>query len=68
MVYLRDVAYVHDGASFQTNIARRDGQRGVLQVDSEERQGLDARRRGPGARRAAQDRRHAAARTANDPG
>ena len=32
MVYLRDVAYVHDGASFQTNIARRDGQRGVLQV------------------------------------
>ncbi len=32
MVYLRDVAYVHDGASFQTNIARRDGQRGVLLV------------------------------------
>jgi multidrug efflux pump subunit AcrB len=32
MVYLRDVAYVHDGASFQTNITRRDGQRGVLQV------------------------------------
>jgi multidrug efflux pump subunit AcrB len=31
MVYLRDVAYVHDGASFQTNITRRDGQRGVLQ-------------------------------------
>jgi multidrug efflux pump subunit AcrB len=32
MVYLRDVAYVHDGASFQTNIARTDGHRGVLQV------------------------------------
>ncbi len=32
MVYLRDIAYVHDGASFQTNITRRDGQRGVLQV------------------------------------
>jgi multidrug efflux pump subunit AcrB len=32
MVYLRDVAYVHDGASFQINISRRDGQRGVLQV------------------------------------
>jgi multidrug efflux pump subunit AcrB len=31
MVYLRDVAYVHDGASFQTNIARTDGHRGVLQ-------------------------------------
>ena len=32
MVYLRDVAYVHDGASFQTNISRSDGQRGVLLV------------------------------------
>ncbi len=32
MVYVRDVAYVHDGAAFQTNISRRDGQRGVLQV------------------------------------
>ena len=32
MVYLRDVAYVHDGAGFQINISRRDGQRGVLQV------------------------------------
>ncbi len=32
MIYLRDVAYVHDGASFQTNIARNDGHRGVLQV------------------------------------
>jgi multidrug efflux pump subunit AcrB len=31
MIYLRDVAYVHDGASFQTNITRRDGVRGVLQ-------------------------------------
>ncbi len=31
MVYLRDVAFVHDGNSFQTNITRRDGQRGVLQ-------------------------------------
>ena len=30
MVYLRDIAYVHDGASFQINISRRDGQRGVL--------------------------------------
>ena len=32
MVYLRDVAYVHDGAGFQINISRRDGQRGVLMV------------------------------------
>ena len=32
MVYLRDIAFVHDGASFQTNITRTDGQRGVLQV------------------------------------
>jgi multidrug efflux pump subunit AcrB len=32
MIYLRDVAYVHDGASFQTNIARNDGHRGVLLV------------------------------------
>ena len=32
MVYLRDVAYVHDGAAFQANISRRDGQRGVLMV------------------------------------
>jgi multidrug efflux pump subunit AcrB len=32
MVYLRDVAYVHDGAAFQINISRRDGQRGVLMV------------------------------------
>ncbi len=31
LVYLRDIAYVHDGNSFQTNITRRDGQRGVLQ-------------------------------------
>src|ERR1700726_1614112 len=32
MVYLRDVAYVHDGAAFQTNVPPRDGQRGVLMV------------------------------------
>jgi multidrug efflux pump subunit AcrB len=32
MIYLRDVAYVHDGANFQTNIVRNDGHRGVLQV------------------------------------
>jgi multidrug efflux pump subunit AcrB len=32
MVFLRDVAYVHDGANFQINISRRDGQRGVLLV------------------------------------
>ena len=32
MVYLQDVAYVHDGAAFQTNVSRRDGQRGVLMV------------------------------------
>ncbi len=30
MVYVRDVAYVHDGASFQTNIVRQDGHRGAL--------------------------------------
>jgi multidrug efflux pump subunit AcrB len=32
MVYLRDVAFVHDGANFQTNIAHHDGQRGDLLV------------------------------------
>jgi multidrug efflux pump subunit AcrB len=32
MVYLRDVAYVHDGAAFQINVSRRDGHRGVLMV------------------------------------
>ena len=32
MVYMRDVSYVHDGSYFQTNIARRDGQRGALLV------------------------------------
>jgi multidrug efflux pump subunit AcrB len=32
MVFLRDVAYVHDGAAFQINISRRDGHRGVLMV------------------------------------
>ncbi len=31
MVYMRDVAYVHDGANFQTNISRRNGRRGALQ-------------------------------------
>ncbi|MFZ0737600.1 MAG: efflux RND transporter permease subunit [Candidatus Acidiferrales bacterium] len=30
MVYVRDVAYVHDGNSFQTNIVRQDGRRGAL--------------------------------------
>jgi multidrug efflux pump subunit AcrB len=32
MVYLRDIAYAHDGGSFQTNVSRRDGQRGILLV------------------------------------
>src|ERR1700683_5090007 len=30
MVYVHDVAYVHDGSSFQTNIVRQDGTRGSL--------------------------------------
>jgi multidrug efflux pump subunit AcrB len=30
MVYVRDVAFVHDGSSFQTNIVRQDGRRGAL--------------------------------------
>jgi multidrug efflux pump subunit AcrB len=30
MVYVRDVAYVHDGFSVQTNIVRQDGQRSTL--------------------------------------
>ncbi len=30
MIYVRDVAFVHDGNSFQTNIVRQDGKRGVL--------------------------------------
>ncbi len=29
-IYVRDVAFVHDGSSFQTNIVRQDGRRGVL--------------------------------------
>ncbi len=29
-VYVRDVAYVHDGSGFQTNIVREDGRRGAL--------------------------------------
>lgn len=29
-LYVRDVAYVHDGFAVQTNIARRDGKRGVV--------------------------------------
>jgi multidrug efflux pump subunit AcrB len=32
VVYLRDVAYVHDDAAFQINVSRRDGQSGVLLV------------------------------------
>ena len=32
MVYLRDIAYAHDGGSFQTNVSRRDGQRGILMI------------------------------------
>jgi multidrug efflux pump subunit AcrB len=30
MVYVHDVAFVHDGAAFQTNIVRQDGRRGAL--------------------------------------
>ena len=30
ILYVRDVAYVHDGSSFQTNIVRKDGRRGAL--------------------------------------
>ena len=30
IVYVRDVAYVHDGYAVQTNIARRDGKRSVV--------------------------------------
>ncbi|MFO0667201.1 MAG: efflux RND transporter permease subunit [Polyangiaceae bacterium] len=29
-LFIRDVAYVHDGFAVQTNIARRDGKRGVV--------------------------------------
>jgi len=32
MVYVRDVAYVHDGAAFQTNIVRENGRRGSLMM------------------------------------
>ena len=68
MVYLRDVAFVHDGASFQTNISRRDGQRGVLLVVLKHGKAstLDIVARRP--RRAAEDRRHSAARSADDAG
>ncbi len=30
LIYVRDVAYVHDGYAVQTNIARRDGKRSVV--------------------------------------
>ena len=30
LVYVRDVAYVHDGSSVQSNIVRKDGRRGAL--------------------------------------
>jgi multidrug efflux pump subunit AcrB len=39
MVYLRDVAYVHDGARFQTNIARTPGPPGVFQFVVKPRKG-----------------------------
>ena len=68
MVYLRDVAYVHDGASFQTNITRRDGQRGVLQAVLKHGKAstLDVVDR---MRKALpEDRRHLAARAGNDAG
>ncbi len=47
-IYVHDVAQVRDGYQPQTNIVRKDGQRGVLAHDHEKRRRLDARR---GARR-----------------
>ena len=58
VIYLRDVAYVHNGASFQTNIARNEGQRGVLQTVPEAWQGLHAGRGCQGTRCSAENRRH----------
>lgn len=30
VIFLRDVAFVHDGFAVQTNLARRDGKRSVV--------------------------------------
>ena len=42
MVYLRDVAFVHDGFTPQTNLVRRDGRHSVAAAGSHQRQRLDA--------------------------
>ena len=44
--YLKDVAYVRDGFTNQTNVVRQDGVRGVLLSDPQERRRVDARHRG----------------------
>ena len=44
-IYLRDVASVSDGFQVQTNVVRLDGRRGVLIIDPEEWQCVDAERR-----------------------
>ena len=69
MTYVRDVAFVHDGNSFQTTVARRDGQaRRAATGDPQDRQDLDARHCGEGPRGSSKNRRHPAAGTGNDAG
>ena len=64
MVYVRDVAYVHDGYSLQTNIVapRWPARRAAVVLKNGKASTLDIVAR---ARCAAQDRRHAAARNEN---
>ena len=54
MVYVRDVAQVHDGFAVQTNIVNMDGRRAGLAHHPEKRQCLHAERGGRRAAGAAQ--------------
>ena len=42
VVFVRDVAHVHDGAAPQTNLVRVDGRHSVTDVGAQDRQRLDA--------------------------
>ena len=43
MVYMRDVAYAHDGSPPQTNVVRVDGRKARADDGAEDRVGIDAR-------------------------
>ena len=51
VIYLRDVAYVHDGHPPQTNIVRVNGRRAVLMTHPEDGLGVHARHRRTPSRR-----------------